>query len=111
MNTCIAEYMGLQFEYFVNDCMAESSVAIGKEWESHITNFIRRWNSIHPIRNMVDVGANFGYHTLLFARDIGGKVYAFEPQQQNFQLLDNNVRRNKMDNVIVSNFGCGANSC
>lgn len=111
MHTFIKEFFGLKFEYFENDCMANGSVGIGKEWESHITNFIKLWNKTYPIQNLVDVGANFGYHTLLFAREIGGKVYAFEPQLQNFKLLENNVKMNDMNNVIVSNFGCGDVYC
>lgn len=111
MHTFIKEFFGLKFEYFENDCMANGSVGIGKEWESHITNFIKLWNKTYPIQNLVDVGANFGYHTLLFAREIDGKVYAFEPQLQNFKLLENNVKMNEMNNVIVSNFGCGDVYC
>ena len=38
---------------------------------------------------VVDVGSNIGYHTLYMANLVGaaGKVYAFEPDQNNFRLL------------------------
>ena len=50
---------------------------------------------------VVDVGANIGYYTLLFARRVGpaGHVYAFEPDPRNFDLLRRNVLQNGYANV------------
>lgn len=50
---------------------------------------------------VVDVGANIGYYTLLFARQVGqhGHVYAFEPDPHNFNLLRRNVLQNGYSNV------------
>jgi len=50
---------------------------------------------------VVDVGANIGYHTLLFARAAGptGRVIAFEPAPDTFRLLEENVRANGYENV------------
>jgi FkbM family methyltransferase len=50
---------------------------------------------------VVDVGANIGYYTLLFARRVGpgGHVYAFEPDPHNFDLLRRNVLQNGYTNV------------
>jgi FkbM family methyltransferase len=48
-----------------------------------------------------DVGANIGYYTLLAARAVGpsGRVYAFEPEPHNFELLTRNVAENGFTNV------------
>jgi FkbM family methyltransferase len=50
---------------------------------------------------VLDIGANIGFHTLMFARLVGdkGKVYAFEPDPTNFALLEKNVRANGYQNV------------
>ena len=52
---------------------------------------------------IVDVGANIGYFTLLFARSAGpaGRVFAFEPEPDNFRLLETNVERNGYRNVTA----------
>lgn len=54
---------------------------------------------------VVDVGANIGYYTLLCARRAGpaGQIYAFEPEPENFSLLQQNVRRNGYRNVQMEN--------
>ncbi len=52
---------------------------------------------------VVDIGANIGYYTLIFARLVGehGKVFAFEPDPTNFALLKKNVEINGYSNVVL----------
>jgi FkbM family methyltransferase len=49
----------------------------------------------------LDVGANFGSHSLPMAQFVGasGFVHAFEPQRILFQILCGNVALNELDNV------------
>ncbi len=58
---------------------------------------------------VVDIGANIGYHTLLMARLVGekGKVYAFEPHPDNFELLKKNVEINGYKNVVLEQKAVG----
>jgi FkbM family methyltransferase len=58
---------------------------------------------VRPGDVVVDVGANIGYYTLLFARCVGpqGRVYAFEPDPTNFDLLQRNIQRNGYTNVTL----------
>lgn len=50
----------------------------------------------------VDVGANFGYFSLLMARIVGsgGKVYAFEPAQEAHSTLINHIALNQVGAII-----------
>lgn len=58
-------------------------------------------STIRPGMRIVDLGANLGYYTLLAARCAGaeGRVYAFEPDQENFALLQRAVEKNGLTNV------------
>jgi FkbM family methyltransferase len=52
---------------------------------------------------VLDIGANIGYYTLIFAKLVGknGRVFAFEPEPTNFTLLRRNIRINSYDNVVL----------
>jgi FkbM family methyltransferase len=52
-----------------------------------------------------DIGANVGYHTLIFSHLVGenGKVFSFEPEPENFATLNNNILINNIKNVITIN--------
>ena len=69
--------------------------------EKIITNLIKK--EIHSGDVVLDIGAHIGYYTLQFANLVGstGKVYAFEPEPKNFELLKKNVQINKHDNVVL----------
>lgn len=60
---------------------------------------------VKPGDTVVDIGAGTGYYTLIFARLVGtgGKVFAFEPDPNNFALLRKNVKKSGYRNVILVN--------
>jgi FkbM family methyltransferase len=60
---------------------------------------------IKPGQTVLDIGANIGYYTLIAAKLVGpkGKVYAFEPDPDNFALLKKNVEANGYVNVVLLN--------
>jgi len=59
------------------------------------------YSHIQPGGTVLDVGAHFGYYTLLFSSLVGeeGTVIAFEPDPQVFKVLNTNVRLNRLKNV------------
>lgn len=52
---------------------------------------------------VVDVGAHVGYFSLLAAKKVGpkGRVYAFEPEESNYRLLEENIELNGYHNIIA----------
>ena len=54
---------------------------------------------------VLDIGANIGDDTLVLAKLVGnrGRIYAFEPDPDNFRLLKKNVLVNKYKNVVLIN--------
>ena len=60
-------------------------------------------NIIKSGYNVIDIGANIGYFTLLLAKLVGtrGIVYSIEPEPRNFLLLRRNIQLNDYRNVIL----------
>lgn len=59
---------------------------------------------VRPGGVFIDVGANLGFYSLWASRLIGanGMVHAFEPASNSFKLLQSNIRRNKMTNIVAN---------
>jgi len=68
-------------------------------YEKVETNLVK--NEIKNGQVVLDIGANIGYYTLIFAKEVGneGHVFAFEPESNNFNLLKKNVEINGYKNV------------
>jgi FkbM family methyltransferase len=63
--------------------------------EKRFLSSVARYDTI-----VADVGANQGLYTLWLARiATNGQIYAFEPDPDLFQCLENNVRSNRLQNV------------
>ena len=79
-------------------------------WEIWVTQFFAR--NIEPGMHVVDVGANYGYYTMLFADIVGqsGKVLAVEPNPAAAKLLQQSLQLNGFaGHVQVVEAGLGAN--
>lgn len=89
---------------FVNplDPVGNSLIKTGL-WERETTLFFMKF--IKQGMCVVDIGAHIGYYTILFSSLVGkeGKVYAFEPEIKNYNILLHNLRINNAVNVIPEN--------
>lgn len=52
---------------------------------------------------VLDIGANIGYPSLLFSKLVGenGRVIAFEPDKNNIEILEKNIKANKIKNIKI----------
>lgn len=75
-------------------------LSIGNPFEPLVTEIVKK--HIKRGNNVLDIGAHVGYYTLLFAKLVGkeGKVFAFEPNPNNFVLLKKNLEMNNYQNVV-----------
>ena len=76
-------------------------LSINKIYEKNETNFVK--DSVNKGDIVIDIGANIGYYTLMFAKLVGdtGKIYAFEPDPKNFSILEKNIQVNGYNNIIL----------
>ncbi len=73
-------------------------------WEPEVTEYI--CPRIKPGMTVIDVGADTGYYTLLFAKRVGrvGRVIAFEPIPSAREALKRNISLNNYTNITVCDF-------
>lgn len=70
-------------------------------WEPHILSFLQDQVSFPRGGLVFDVGANLGWYCVLIDRISGGKadIYGFEPDPENFGMLQFNLELNNADRV------------
>tara|TARA_B100001559_G_C16489946_1_gene617986 strand:+ start:609 stop:1553 length:945 start_codon:yes stop_codon:yes gene_type:complete len=90
-----------------NDEILSRSIVYDKIWEPETTKLIK--NIIHEGDVAVDLGANIGYFTMLMANLVGtsGKIFSFEPEPQNFEILQKNIKQNHLKNVVANQSAIG----
>ena len=95
------DWVEIEGEKMYLDDVDSLCLSINGIHEKIITNLIKK--ETHSGDVVLDIGAHIGYYTLQFANLVGstGKVYAFEPEPKNFELLKKNVQINKHDNVVL----------
>ena len=67
-------------------------------YEAHITHLITQ--RMTTCKCFVDVGAHIGYYTCIAAKlSPDARIYAFEMDRQNFELLQKNITLNQVQNI------------
>jgi FkbM family methyltransferase len=92
----------LGFKIFLNpEDMSQISALIATSGWLHLPVTCLLLALLRPGMNVVDVGANLGYYTLLAARAVGksGRVWSFEPEPRNFLLLMKSIRASDFRNI------------
>lgn len=80
-----------------NDSLRLSLIGQDKGKEKFLKKYIKEGDIV------LDLGANIGYFTCMFAQRVGknGKVFAFEPEEYNFGILEKNIKENNFVNTIL----------
>lgn len=76
---------------------------LDREREFEATKVLKQ--IIKPGNVIFELGANIGYYSLLESGLVGelGKIYAVEPEINNFNLLKRNIELNKIKNIEIFN--------
>ena len=88
------------------EAAGSGKLLLGKKYDALQTELFKQ--TLKPGMNVIDVGANIGYYTLLAAKLVGiGRVWSIEPEPQNFNDLTRNVALNGFLNVTALNVAVG----
>jgi FkbM family methyltransferase len=93
-------YAEVQGHRMFLDAADSLSLSVNGAYEPFETELLH--SLVKPGDTVLDIGANIGYYTLILARLVGerGKVYAFEPDPTNYELLKRNIALNGYKNVV-----------
>ena len=85
-------------------------IILERQFEPDIVNLVKRY--VDPTRDVIDVGANVGFYTVLFSRLVSesSKVLAVEPTQLVLEHLRRNVERNGCTRSVLVFDGIATNS-
>ena len=92
-------------------CVSELGWApIFGRWEPGLQNIFS--NIVKKESVVYDLGANIGIHTMLFSKLVGenGKVYAFEPLEDNIEEMNKNLKANNITNVNIAKYAVTKNA-
>jgi FkbM family methyltransferase len=85
-----------------------------KRWiEDPHAGLVRRHGELFLGGDIIDVGANIGYTTSLFARAVepSGRVYSFEPEAHNFERLSKVAQKHRSVHAVRSAVGDHDGTC
>ena len=89
----IVSVSGFRFNIHKNDTCVSDCLRSDELYEKFFLSFVKSY--IDPRKNIIDVGANIGTHTVIYCNFLTtGKVYSFEPQPLIFDILTENIRIN-----------------
>ena len=96
-----------QIGVLTNDLISESIFLNGSHEKEYLKVIKNNLSSYIKNKNVLDIGANIGTHTLFFAL-LAKKVYSFEPNKKVFDLLYLNTKNKR--NVKAFNYGLSEKS-
>lgn len=94
------------FKMYLNiEDLIQRAIFYDKVWEKKLSEYLNL--NITPSDIIFDIGANVGYFTLLSHTKEPAKIYSFEPDKKKCDLLNLNLKLNKIsnNNILVLPIG------
>ena len=91
--------------------MIEKNALEKRKWNKHVYSIVENSiikKAVPYIKNniVIDIGGNSGYHTKFYA-EIAKKVIVYEPVPQVFEILKNNLKSSRLENIEYNNIAVG----
>jgi len=95
-----------EYYYTITNDMSIGSKSIrnGYIWDEYLRLQIDKISDI--TKCAIDIGANIGYHSIYMSKKFK-KVYSFEPQIEIFNILNLNIKKNNITNIVSYNYAIG----
>ncbi len=95
------EYKGIKLFAHSNDIGVTQGFLVRGGYENLEAELFEK--ALKKGMTVLDLGANIGLYSLIAASKIGktGRVYAFEPEPGNYSLLNENIKYNNYENIIL----------
>lgn len=90
----LLDHMGVGHYFLKND-----------HYEPYITELMIKYTN--STGDVLDIGGNIGYFSVLCSQKTKGKIYSIEPEEANYLNLLENIRLNQSINVLPLNFAVG----
>ncbi len=107
-NTYVTKYG--KMTCFKNDIVFNECLKKGKIFEEELilNNIIDLLNNNDNNKILLDIGSHIGSHSIIYSKLIKNSyIYAFEPQKEIFNLLEQNVKDNNLTNIKLFNNAVG----
>lgn len=103
--------LGYSAQFYVNtpEDLGFIEVELVDEREGEVEVLNRIFDMLKPGDVAYDIGANIGTHAVFMVQKVGkkGQVVAFEPEENNYRCLQQNVKLNAFSNIIPLQFAMG----
>jgi FkbM family methyltransferase len=96
--SCI-NFEGTQVYYETREAIARWRVETLFDKEPDTLDWLRQ---LKPGETFIDIGANVGMYSMLAAKAKKLRVFAFEPESQNYALLNRNIHLNEIQDIATA---------
>lgn len=94
---------GTKFKFKSKDAVGRA-IYKDKHYEPILTKFVLEKISYGPTDLIIDVGANLGWYSINISKFYpNNKIFAFEPDDINFAILNENIKLNNSSNITAIN--------
>ena len=92
--------VSFQLHVSYSDANISARIFANGVWEKNYTHVLEKILRKGDV--FLDLGANIGYYSILAGKKIGadGRVFAFEPAKDNFELLCQNIKTNGLEEIV-----------
>jgi len=84
--------------YILDNCFISNYIRNNHIWEPHMHDIFKKYVNKDSI--VIECGCHIGTHTIPLA-SLCNTIYGFEPMPKTYEILDQNIKLNNINNAII----------